>query len=55
MSDSMFYSFSGNTNTYIGAVALFATPLILYWIFSSFYNSPLNVQYKSKENQQEDN
>ena len=46
MPDSMFYSFSGNTNTYLGAIALFATPVILYWIFRSFYNSPLNRPVK---------
>lgn len=36
------YTFSGNAVTYVGAAALFATPLVLYWIFRSFYNSPVN-------------
>lgn len=36
------YTFSGNVFTFIGATALFATPLLLYWIFRSFYSSPLN-------------
>lgn len=34
------YTFVGDVNTYIGAVALFATPAILYWIFSSYWKSP---------------
>ena len=34
------YSFGGNVNTYIGAVALVATPLLLYWIFRSHWYSP---------------
>lgn len=51
MSDSLFYSFDGNANTFIGAIALFATPVILYWIFRSFYNSPYNVRVKSKQEQ----
>jgi hypothetical protein len=36
------YQFIGNINTFIGAGALFITPVLLYWIFRSFYNSPLN-------------
>ena len=35
------YDFAGNANTFIGAIALFATPVILYWIFKSYWNSPL--------------
>lgn len=35
------YTFSGNAVTFIGAAALFATPVLLYWIFRSYYNSPL--------------
>lgn len=54
MTDSMFYSFAGDTNTYIGAVALFATPVILYWIFRSFYNSPYNVSVKVNREDKED-
>lgn len=54
MTDSMFYSFAGDINTYIGAVALFATPVILYWIFRSFYNSPYNVSIKVNKEDKED-
>lgn len=35
------YTFSGNVVTFIGAAAIFATPILLYWIFRSYYNSPL--------------
>lgn len=34
------YSFSGNVVTYLGAIALFVTPVLLYWIFSSYWKSP---------------
>ena len=34
------YQFFGNANTYVGAVALFATPVLLYWIFRSYWRSP---------------
>jgi hypothetical protein len=36
------YQFTGNINTFIGAGALFLTPVLLFTIFRSFYNSPLN-------------
>ena len=35
------YTFSGNAATFVGAAALFATPFLLYWIFKSYWNSPL--------------
>lgn len=35
------YTFTGDYTTFIGAIALFATPIILYWIFRSYWNSPL--------------
>jgi hypothetical protein len=35
------YGFVGNINTFIGAGALFITPVLLYWIFRSYFNSPL--------------
>lgn len=47
MNDSLFYSFSGDANTYLGAFALFATPVILFWIFRSYYYSPLNLRLKN--------
>lgn len=34
------YQFIGNTNTFIGAFALFSTPILLYWIFRSYWKSP---------------
>ena len=34
------YQFIGNINTFIGAGALFATPILLYWIFRSYWKSP---------------
>lgn len=34
------YTFTGNVNTFIGAAALFSTPVLLYWIFRSYWNSP---------------
>jgi len=34
------YGFVGNINTFIGAGALFATPVLLYWIFRSYWKSP---------------
>jgi hypothetical protein len=34
------YTFSGDAVTFFGAVALFATPVLLYWIFRSYWNSP---------------
>jgi hypothetical protein len=34
------YTFMGNANTFIGAIALFTTPVLLYWIFRSYWNSP---------------
>lgn len=43
------YSFSGDANTYIGAIALFATPVLLYWIFRSYWSSPYNVRVTSKQ------
>jgi hypothetical protein len=55
MPDSLFYSFSGDANTYIGAVALFATPVILFWIFRSYYHSPLNLHLKNPNFDSSDN
>jgi uncharacterized membrane-anchored protein len=46
------YTFSGNANTFIGAIALFATPILVYWIFRSFWNSPYNVRVTPKVNQE---
>jgi uncharacterized membrane-anchored protein len=43
------YTFSGDANTFIGAIALFATPVLLYWIFRSFWNSPYNVRVTPKQ------
>jgi hypothetical protein len=54
MPDTLFYSFDGNANTFIGAIALFATPVILYWIFRSFYNSPYNVRVRVKQSQEQE-
>jgi hypothetical protein len=34
------YTFAGDVNTFIGAFALFATPVLLYWIFRSYWQSP---------------
>ena len=34
------YQFAGDVVTFIGAIALFATPVLLYWIFRSYWNSP---------------
>lgn len=46
------YTFSGDATTFFGAVALFATPVLLYWIFRSFWNSPYNVRVNTKVNQE---
>ena len=43
------YTFSGDVNTFIGAIALFATPVLLYWIFRSYWNSPYNVRVTPKK------
>ena len=43
------YTFSGDANTFIGAIALFATPVLLYWIFRSFWRSPYNVRVTPKQ------
>lgn len=48
MPDNLFYSFSGDANTFLGAIAIFASPVILYWIFRSYYNSPYNVDVKNR-------
>lgn len=34
------YQMTGNANTFVGSIALFATPIILYWIFRSYWRSP---------------
>jgi hypothetical protein len=47
------YTFSGNINTFIGAIALFVTPVVLYWVFRSFYNSPYNVRVNPKNQEQD--
>lgn len=47
MSDSLFYAPAGNLTTYVGAAALFSVPILMIWIFRSFYNSPVNISYRS--------
>lgn len=36
------YNFSGDVVTILGLIGVSATGLILYWVFRSFYRSPLN-------------
>jgi hypothetical protein len=36
------YNFTGDAVTYLGAVGVIATTIILITVFKSFYNSPLN-------------
>jgi hypothetical protein len=47
MSDSLFYAPAGDFVTYLGAAALFGVPILMIWIFRSFYNSPVNISYRS--------
>ena len=46
------YTFSGDATTFFGAVALFATPVLLYWIFRSYWRSPYNFRLTTKVNQE---
>jgi hypothetical protein len=34
------YQFIGDSTTYLGAVAVIFTPVLLYWIWRSYWNSP---------------
>lgn len=34
------YDFAGNSTTFVGAIALFVTPVLMYWIFRSYWNIP---------------
>jgi hypothetical protein len=43
------FNFTGDAVTFVGGTAVLATPILLYWIFRSYWNSPYNISVKSRK------